>query len=335
MNKNLFFILMGICMCLIIGNVNAGAKRSALIYGHRGARGLVPENTIPAYAIALRIGVNYVDMDVGMTKDGVVVVTHDFALNPDLTRKPDGTWVENNQTLIKDLTYRELQKYDVGQLKPGTKYAANFPEQVVVTGTHIPSLQQVITYVRLHAGRKVNFQVEIKTDPAHPEWTYPPEKIARAVVKILKNNRIDKRTDLQAFDWRVLQIVQKLDCKIATAYLTDQDSERSMRDSDPKIAGRWTAEKLLKDYDDSIPKMIAASHGKIWGPESTELNAANVAEAHKYGLRVVPWAVNTEEEMGRMLELKVDGIITDRPDILHQVIDAQAKLAQEKQAIPR
>lgn len=293
-----------------------------LIYSHRGARGLAPENTIPAYSIGLGIGIDYVDMDIGVTKDGVVVVTHDLALNPDLTRDSNEQWIGDKLLFIKDLTWKELQTYDVGGLKPKTKYAIDFPMQKTISGTHIPSLRSAIRFVNKASNNKIKFQIEIKTDPSHPEATFSPEHITKAVIKVLEEENIDERTELQAFDWRILQLAQKINPKIQTAYLTEQDLTRQMYKQDPKIAGLWTAGFLVKNYDNSIPKMIAELGGKIWGPESKELNKENVVEAHKYGLKIVTWTVNTKEEMKRAISLGVDGIVTDRPDVLREVLAA-------------
>ena len=146
-------------------------------YGHRGTRGLSPENTLPAYYTALAVGVDYVDMDVNMTKDNVVVVTHNFALNPDITRNAKGRWIKKKTLIfVKDLTLKQLQTYDVGRIKPGTQYSKLFTSQWPVNNTHIPTLKQVIDYVKQRAGSQVGFQIEIKTDPAHPNSTYTPKK---------------------------------------------------------------------------------------------------------------------------------------------------------------
>jgi glycerophosphoryl diester phosphodiesterase len=99
------------------------------LQGHRGARGLAPENTLPAFATALSIGVSTLELDLAMTSDGVLVVSHDRRLNPDHTRGPDGTFLDGEGPAIRSLTLAQLQRYDVGRLKPGTAYAAAFPEQ--------------------------------------------------------------------------------------------------------------------------------------------------------------------------------------------------------------
>src|SRR5262245_66280669 len=110
------------------------------LQGHRGARGLVPENTLEAFTAALAIGVTTLELDLAMTKDGVLVVSHDSRLNPDHTRGPDGKFLPAQGPAIRTLTLAELRGYDVGRLKPGTSYAANFPEQKGMDGVRIPAL---------------------------------------------------------------------------------------------------------------------------------------------------------------------------------------------------
>lgn len=310
--------LLGI-LFMLATTLEAKPSHHILIYGHRGARGLAPENSIPAYKDAIAIGVDYVDMDVNMTKDGIVVVAHNSALNPQITRDENGRWV-TKPILLKNLTFKQLQAYDIGRLAPNTAYAETFPDQIPVDGTTMPSLKQVIQYVKIASHNKVNFQVEIKTDPSSPKTTFPPKKIAKATLAVLKEEGVDTRTELQAFDWRILTLVQKLDPNIATAYLTSRKLTAEMTSSNPIIAGRWTDGHLLKNYQYSIPKMIASLGGKVWCPESKQLNAKLVDEAHQYGLKVVVWTVNDVSEMNRMINLGVDGIITDRPDILREVL---------------
>ncbi len=301
------------------------------IYAHRGGRGLTPENTLPSYRSGIGIGVDYVDMDVNMTKDGVVVVTHNFALNPDLTKDANGNWISTDKKIfIKDLTLKQLETYTVGELKPGTKYASMFPLQRAYPNVHIPTLRKVIEYVKNAAGNNVGFQIEIKTNPPHPNWTFTPQRLAKAVVKIIDDENIADRTELQAFDWRVLQDVQKLNPKIVTAYLTDGIDTRKMASSNPKIAGLWTAGFLLKNYNDSIPKMIATLGGKVWGPQDVQLTPELVDQAHELGLKVVPWSWPEKTGAGvhvvmkeRLIDMGVDGMIVDRPDVLRGLLTAR------------
>lgn len=299
---------------------------STQLYGHRGARGLSPENTLPAYQTALKIGVDYVDMDVGMTRDHQVVVYHDLGLNPNLMRDQNGHWVRT-KTPIKAFTLRQLQTYDVGRLNPATKYASYFPSQQAVDHTAVSTLQDVIHYVKQHGGNKIGFQIEIKTDPAKPNDTFSPQVMAKAVADILQQENIIDRTEVQAFDWRVLLALQKINSKVATAYLTDRDISKDMHDKNPQIAGLWSAGKLLKNYHNSIPFMIASLGGKCWDAEDVEVNAKNLEEAHHLGLKVVTWSWPEKDgselnvvRTKHVIRMGVDGVITDRPDKVKQLL---------------
>ena len=310
------------------------------IYGHRGARGLAPENTIPAYKDALAIGVNYIDMDVVMTKDHHVVVSHDLTLNPNFTRDKNGKWIDpNKKILVKDLTLKELQFYDVGRIKPGTAYAKLFKHQIPVDGTHIPTLKQVIDYTKRVAGDKVGFQIEIKNDPDHPDETFPPTVLAKAVAKILQQENIVDRTEVQAFDWRNLYELHKINPKIKTAFLTYKAGINDMLSSNNKIAGLWTGDHLFKDYT-SMPAMVFELGGNIWGPQDTELTKKNLDIAHKLGLKVVVWTwpgepdgdheVFNKQRMHQLIIWGVDGIITDRPDKLRALLKSMGKSIPEQ-----
>jgi len=300
---------------------------SITIYGHRGARGLAPENTLPAYKVALMQGVDYVDLDVAMTKDGVVVVQHDLTLNPDLTRDSTGNWIKNDELVVKNLTLKQLQTYDVGKIKPKTDYAALFPAQIPVNHTRIPTLRQVIHYVKSIAGDSVGFQIEIKTDPTQPNLSVTPQKIVLALEKIIKEEGIVNRTKIQAFDWRCLLLLQKINPKIKTAYITDINLEKTMLNTDPSIAGQWSAGKLLKDYHSSIPEMINTLGGKSWDAQDIQMTSEKVKEAHRLGLKIDVWSSPSYSGkdvdvvlIKKLIAMHVDGIITDRPDIVKNLM---------------
>lgn len=277
------------------------------VYGHRGARGLVPENTLFGYHVALEIGVDAVDMDVVMTKDDVIVVTHDLALNPNITRDEHGQWLTQENLFIRQLTFPELQKYDVGKIKPGTLYHQLFPQQRFADGIRIPALKEVIAFVKANTNKNVIFQIEIKSDPQHPQLSAPPKEFAEALVAILAEENILNQTEIQAFDYSYLLEIQKLNQEIATAFLTQ--SENNM------------------DKFDAITK-IADMGGKIWGPEDQELTPDLVKFAHQAGLKVVCWS--WPEKSGKeidiplikeLIAMQVDGINTDKPDILRELIN--------------
>lgn len=297
------------------------------IYAHRGGRGLEPENTMPAYYSALNQGVDYVDMDVGITKDGVIVVTHELSLDPDLTRYR-GEFIKE-ATPISMLTYQAIQQYDVGSINQKAKYAQYFPEQRQLDHVKIPSLKEVIQEVKAISGGTVGFQIEIKTDPKKADLTVTPEIFAQKLYQVLKEEGVIKQTEVQAFDFKCLLALQKLDKNLKTAYLTDYKT-------DPKTGDKktlWTAGYDVSDYHDSFPQLIKALRGHIWGPYQMDLTKKDLDDAHRLGLKVVVWGwpeeEGTEFNQNRMVELMqwgVDGIITDRPDKLRNLLKAHGYL---------
>jgi len=167
------------------------------LQGHRGARGLAPENTLPAFARALSIGVTTLEMDAALTEDDVVVIAHDRRLNPDIVRGADGRWLAGRTPAIRELTYRELQRYDVGRIKPGSDYSKRFPEQRRQDKVRIPTLEEVFELTRHARNAEVRFNIETKISPDAPEDTAPPEVFVRALVKVVRDNGMASRTTIQ------------------------------------------------------------------------------------------------------------------------------------------
>lgn len=322
------------------------------VYAHRGARSFAPENSIPGYRTGLSIGTNWVDMDIVMTKDGEILVSHDIWLNPDIVRDPSGKFLAENKAalikgvpankltaflqpyLVKNLTLAQMQTYDIGRLNPNSPYSKYFPEQLGMDGVRMPTLREVIKYVKGITKGKVGFQIEFKTDPEHPDWTYSPYEFAQALYKVLKSEGITNNCEVQSFDWRCLYELQKCDPKIATAYLTEWDNEPgtaySFSSDNPAIAGLWTGGKMVKDYGNSIPRMVKALGGACWEPEDAELTKPALDEAHALGLKVVVWT--WPEHIGTTFDAKlieklinwgVDGIITDDPGQLISLLAAR------------
>lgn len=315
-----------LCMLLLTLGLSFSAE-SVTVYGHRGARGLAPENTLPAFQAALDHHVDVIDLDVVMTEEGVLIAHHDLTLNPDLTRDEAGEWVDS-YLVIKHLTLQQLKTYDVGRMRPTTPYAAMYASQSAYDHTQIPTLKEVIHYVNAHADYPVGFQIEVKTDPTDPDLSVSPEAIITALEKIIREEGIQDRTKVQAFDWHCLQLLQNLNPYIATAYLTDLDYENTMRDDDPYIAGQWTGGYLIKDYHDSIPEMIHALGGSWWDAEDIEITPELIEKAHQFGLKVAawPWPEHTNPKgvniplVEQLIAMAVDGIITDRPDVVMQLL---------------
>jgi glycerophosphoryl diester phosphodiesterase len=296
--------------------------------GHRGARGLAPENTLPAFARALSIGVSTLELDVGVTRDGVVVISHERGMVPQLARGPDGKWIALPGPLIHDVTYAELERYDVGRLNPATSYARRFPDQVPADGTRVPRLADLFALVKKAGNDAVRFNIETKLSPEAPGDTLPPEPFARALIAAIRAGGMEKRSMIQSFDWRTLKVVQKEAPQIPTVYLSAQQRWLdNIRAGDPG-GSPWTAGLKFADYG-SVPKMVKAAGGTVWSPFYGDLDAAKVAQAHALGLKVIPWTAGTRAQIDDILALKVDGLITDRPDL------ARAEMRRKGMPLPR
>ncbi|MBX3662162.1 MAG: glycerophosphodiester phosphodiesterase [Burkholderiales bacterium] len=296
----------------------AGSAAGLDLQGHRGARGLLPENTLPAFAGALSLGVSTLELDTAVTRDGVIVVSHDSTLNPDITRNPDGTWIARRDIAIHALTWKELQAHDVGRIRPLSLYAQRFPEQQPLDGTRIPRLADVFALVRRAGNETVRFNIETKISPEQPRLAPSPEAFARALIEEIRRERLESRVTIQSFDWRTLQAVQKVAPEIATAYLTVQqswlDNVRAGQAASP-----WTAGFHVGNHGGSLPRMVKAAGGAIWSPHFAELTRGQLREAHRLGLKVLVWTVNDPSDIARLIDWGVDGIISDYPDRLRRL----------------
>jgi glycerophosphoryl diester phosphodiesterase len=288
------------------------------IQGHRGARGLAPENTLPAFARALAIGVTTLELDCAITKDGVVVVSHDSTLNPDITRGPDGKWLEGEGQPIRSFTYDELARFDVGRIKPGNAYARRFPDQQAVDGTRMPRLADVFALVRKSGNETVRFNIETKISPLTPANTTDPRDFARTLISAIRSAGMAERTAIQSFDWRTLKVVQQEAPEIATVYLTAQQGFMNNIQAETP-ASPWTAGLHVGQFGGSIPRMVKAAGGSVWSPYLGETAREQVKEAQALGLKVVVWTANEPADMRRLIEWGVDGIISDYPDRLRRI----------------
>jgi glycerophosphoryl diester phosphodiesterase len=254
------------------------------IHGHRGCRALRPENTMPAFRHALELGVDVLELDMGVTKDNHVLVSHDPHINPKLCRYADGRPLEK-PLAIRTLTLAETQQFDCGALSN-----VDYPKQQPVPGTPPPTLDQVLELAKAHP--RVEFNIETKIFPKEPELTPDPATFARLVVDIVRKHKLEKRVIVQSFDPRTLREVRKIAPAIRLAVLS------SARDPSDYIA---------------LAQEIKA---EIVSPEFKKLTAPDVARARKLGMQVIPWTPNEEGDWQRMVELGVDAIITDDPAAL-------------------
>jgi len=291
------------------------------IEAHRGGRALYPENTLQAFAGALVLGVDTLELDVGATRDGVLVVSHERRLNPDLARDAAGNYVAPPGPLLIGLPLVEVQSYDVGQIRPGSDYARQFPEQKVLSGDfpppRIPTLKEVIDLVRRSGNEHVRLNIETKLAPDRPEEAPDPDRFVSLLLGLIEAEHFADRVMIQSFDWGTLQLVQQRAPTIPTVYLTLQRGKAptvSLTQATP-----WTAGFNPADHGGSLPRTIQAAGGKVWSPYFADVTPELISEAHALGVQVVVWTVNRPEDMARLIDSGVDGIISDRPDVLRKV----------------
>jgi glycerophosphoryl diester phosphodiesterase len=290
------------------------------LQGHRGARGLHPENSLPGFEGAIALGVTTLEMDVGMTRDGVLVVHHDRRLDPDRTRGPDGAWLEGPGPALVELDFEDLQGYDVGRLRPDSKYARRFPEQAGLDGVTVPPLEAVLARVEALSGGTMRYNIETKISPLAPGESPTPEDLAAALVAAIGTAGVAGRTTVQSFDWRTLKEVQDLAPGIATAYLTAEQNWLDNIERGKPGTSPWTAGLDVDAFEGSVPRLIEQAGGQVWSPYYRDLREADLREARRLGLKVVPYTVNDPADMAALIERGIDGIITDYPDRLRGVM---------------
>jgi glycerophosphoryl diester phosphodiesterase len=307
-------------MLVALACVTAAAQAFDL-QGHRGARGLVAENTMAGFERAVSLGVTTLETDLALTKDGVVVITHDPLLNPDIVRGPDGRWLSRPGPPVRALTLDELRRYDVGRIDPSSKYFATWSAQQAVDGARMPRLSELFERAT-SLKPDVRFNIETKLSPLKPDDTVDPETFVRAVIDEVRRHRVAHRVTIQSFDWRTLRLVRSLAPDIATGCLTiDTPTNSTLRPLDGRPSP-WLAGLDPASYGGSVPRTVAAAGCATWSPFWRNLTPGLVAEAHALRLKVIPWTVNDPAEMTRFVAMKVDGLITDFPDRAQAVLAA-------------
>jgi len=274
----------------LISCVPAGAQEAGKIavHGHRGSRGTVPENTIPAFEAALMAEADVLEMDMGVTKDNVIVVSHEPNIVPERCLDAEGNKLKK-AVPIRSLTLAEVKKYDCGTL-----VNPKFPQQLSVPGERIPTLDEVFAMVKAsgyQAAPKVEFNIETKIFPAEPELSPSATDFARLVADAVIRNGMEKRVMVQSFDVRTLKEIKKIAPAIRTSQLT------------------------YEELVDIVPALKSAK-ADIWSPNYKWVTRESINEAHAAGIQVAPWTINTKKEWDMAIAAGVDAIITDYPEAL-------------------
>jgi len=266
-----FAATLGILICAAM----LSAQTRIVVHGHRGARAMRPENTIPAFQYAIGAGVDVLELDMGVTKDGVIVVSHDPYLEPPVC------WGPHLKTAIHTLTLAEVRQWDCGKMRNPL-----FPKQTPIPGTRMPTLDEVFD---LAPGNQVQFNIETKIFADHPELSPGPEEFVKLVLALVRKHHLETRVMLQSFDFRTLRAMKQIAQEIKRVALWEGDANRDF----VSIAKEAEATVISPYYKQVTPEKVAA--------------------AHAAGLEVVPWTVNTPADWDKLIDAKCDAIISDDP----------------------
>lgn len=297
---------------------------------HRGGRDVRPENTLYSYAYAIELGATSIECDMQLTKDGQIVMSHNPILNSDITRDENGNYIENNKYDIRLMTVDELKKFDVGVMDPncGEYYDLHGKTQFTYDAK-IPTLEELMQLIQSYGDKNIVLNIETKSypDPASAGYknNADPKKFVEVFNNIVKKYDMEDRVVLQSFDWQTLIEMKKLNPNISTSALWQEqpswgrDSE-SLRRYEKKKSS-WLGGLDIKDYQGNPVKAAHAIGADIISPYYTEISKQDVDEAHSLGMKVVPWTVNNEKDMNMLLDMGIDGIISDKPWLLKQVLE--------------
>ena len=287
----------------------SGNRDTIRVVGHRGARGIMPENSLVGFDFALSIGVNLLEFDVVMTKDHVPVITHNHELHGPSFRGPDGEFLNGACPRISTLEMANLTQFDIGRLDGQTEYGKRFPDQAQLDGIRVPRLSELLQLVSQPKYNKAHLMLELKSDPHHDGDTSKRGAFVYAVVSEVRNAGLADRTLLHSFDWSLLAECRHQQPDMPVSFLT-QICESANE------AGEDSSNTATPDFNlpgSSIPDEVSKAGGSLWCPYFKDINDTDLACARALGLCVAVWTVNTVEDIDRMIDLHVDAIITDYP----------------------
>jgi len=293
------------------------------IYGHRGARGDLPENTLESFKYLFDNAINAYETDILISKDLIPVITHDFRLDPSLTKDEAGNWIKDENIKIFDLTYDEILKFDIGSLNKLSRYGRRFINQRSLENQKIPKLSELLELSSKNLLQDLLINLEIKSTPDEKNLTPDPQDLVQIVLNEINNSNLKDKIIISSFDWRILREVKKQSPEIPRAYLTFQQEKGMKIKKTIYSKSPWIDHiPLTIVYD--LPKIIKELGGSAWHPYYKDINKKAVKDAHDNNLPVNVWTVNDEDDMLKMIEYGVDGIMTDYPLRLKNLCEKRA-----------
>ncbi|SEQ82636.1 glycerophosphodiester phosphodiesterase family protein [Thalassovita taeanensis] len=294
------------------------------IIGHRGARGLLPENTLSGFRFCLETGVRWLELDILGSADGVPMVAHDPQIIGAKTRRADGQWLGGDTPRVADLTQAELRGLNIGALCPNSPEAAEFPDQASLSQAAIPTLEEVLALAQSHPGAR--FLIEFKSDPRDTALAASAHSTLEASIATIRAQGLAGEVCLQSFDWAILDAADQIAPDMARAYLSL--SEHPDRRMFTAYAGSPWFGAARDDVDPTdLPGAIHARGGEVWSAYHQDLTRDQVRRAQDLGLLVYAWTVNTPGAIEAMLDLWVDGIITDYPGRAQRAVLNRGRIA--------
>ena len=276
------------------------------IYGHRGARGVLPENTLESFKYLFENNIHAYETDILISKDFIPVITHDFKLDPSYTKDINNNWIEDENIKIIDLSYDQILQFDVGTLNKLSKYGRKFINQKSLQNQKIPKLSELLKLTSDNIVEDLLINLEIKSTPIEKNLTPEPDEMVKIIIDEVSRSNLEDRIIYSSFDWRVLREIKERDSKIPRAYLTS-GARGKIYDKSP-----WLDFTPLHNGVE-LPELIKALGGSAWHPNYKDVNKEIVQTSHDKGLPVNVWTVNRESDMLRMIDYGVDGIMTDYP----------------------
>lgn len=278
-----------------------------LIFGHRGAPAVLPENTLCGFQHAIDAGADGIELDVLLTRDGVPVVTHNPNLLADTTKGPDGVWLAGDGPAVSDMTLEQLQAFDVGACHPDGPHTKKHPDQTALGFTPIPTLDAVLAMVAA-VNRPVQVMVELKHAPG-ADWAPAPERFVESVADVVARHGVMAQSYIHAFNWQILSAAARIAPDWARSHLSCSRTfypDGSLFEGSPWLNG------LSHDPAQMLPQ-LAELGARNWSPFFKDLTPEALELAQSLGLTVMTWTVNGEPATQAELARGVDGIITDDP----------------------
>lgn len=334
------FVLAGLVATVLSTGMNlvdiqqTYAKAKADVFdfqGHRGGRDARPENTLISFAYGMEMGETTLEIDMQMTKDGHIVISHNPIMNQNVAKGPDGQYVKAGKYDIRTMTLAEVKQFDLGTMNPaaGDYYESHGKTQVSVPSTKMPTLEEVFELANSYGDHKVLFNIETKSyaDPLDPAYKNNPDPalFVKTVNDIVQKYHMEDRVTLQSFDWRTLREMHKLNPNITLVALSSEQESWGRQEGcylkiGEKKASPWLGGLNINDYNGDYVKAAHAIGADVVSPYWEELSPQLVSEAHSFGMKVVPWTVNRQKDMNMLIDMGVDGMISDKPWVLKDVL---------------